>query len=110
MQVENNLLLPVIFITTLASKSKVFAHYIYFIISEKVLLENFRLPSFTLPSKVQMQLLSCIKSNFTSLSTFKYCAILPFLNIAERFFAMTTFEDSQCHQDNNNLLVDYLFS
>ena len=96
--------------TTLALRSKYLAHCIYFTVSKKVLLENFRILSFTLPSKVQIQLLSCIKSYFASLSTFKYYTILIFLNIAERFFTVTTFEDSQYYQDKNVLLVDYLIS
>ena len=93
--------------TTLASRSKCLTYHVYFTASEKVLLKNFRLPSFTLPSKVQIQLLSCVKSNFASSSTFKHHTIL-FSSIMERFFTTTTFKDSQCHQDKNILPVDYL--
>ena len=58
-------------------------------------------------SKVQTQLLSSIKFNFTSLSTLKFHPILDPLNIVGRFLTLFVHKDSQCFHALSILLANH---
>ena len=58
-------------------------------------------------SKVQTQLLSSIKFNFTSLSTLKFHPILDPLNIVGRFLTLFVHKDSQCFHASSILLANH---
>ena len=109
MRRENNFFHSSLFNLILDATPKNPTHFIYLTSSECSFKENFRL-RFTSFSKVQMQLLSCIKFNFTSLFTFKIHPILIPSEIAGRFILATICADSQFHQVKNILLVDSLLS
>ena len=105
---EYNFFLSSLFNLTLDAASEDSTHSTYPTLPERVHLENFRLLSFTSFSKVQMQLLSCIRFNFTLPSSFEYHPILASSSIVGRLLTATAFADSQCYQVKNNSLVDCL--
>ena len=107
---KNSFFLSLLSYLTLDTMSKHPTYSIHSTFSESVHLENFRLLPFTSSSKVQIELLSCFKFNFTSSSTLKIHSILAPIDIMGRFILATMCSGSQCLQVKNILLVDSLLS